>query len=182
MKRLAILLLLLLLGAAAVAAVWSLRVRAPYRGYVGSEQFVEVPAGAGTQAIGDRLVAAGVVRDQITYRIALWMSGQARRLEAGEYRFDQPMTALDVIGKIARGDVYVVAVTFPEGLTIADMSKMFESHGSRSQGHSGSTSIRTPRTGMPSSFMKNIGTRVPSKSISETSRIIVGFLRSSRRL
>ena len=129
MKRLAILLLLLLLGAAAVAAVWSLRVRAPYRGYVGSEQFVEVPAGAGTQAIGDRLVAAGVVRDQITYRIALWMSGQARRLEAGEYRFDQPMTALDVIGKIARGDVYVVAVTFPEGLTIADMSKMFEAHG-----------------------------------------------------
>ena len=128
MKRLAIL-VLLLLAAGAVAAVWYFRAQAPYRGYSGAEQFVEVPAGAGTKAIGARLVAAGVVRDQITYRIALWTSGQARRLEAGEYRFDRPMTAVDVIGKIARGDVYVVAVTFPEGLTIADMSKIFESHG-----------------------------------------------------
>ena len=128
MKRLAILvLLLLLLGA--VAAVWYVRVRTPYRGYGASEQFVEIPSGAGTKAIGDRLVAGGVVRDPITYRIALWMSGQARRLKAGEYRFDQSMTPVEVIGKIARGDVYVVNVTFPEGLTIADMSKIFESHG-----------------------------------------------------
>src|SRR5206468_6474536 len=31
--------------------------------------------------------------------------------------------------KIARGDVFVINVTFPEGLTIAEMSKIFESHG-----------------------------------------------------
>ena len=129
MKRLVILVLLVIIGTGAVAAVWYLRAREPYRGYRGSEQFVEIPSGAGTKAIGDSLVAAGVVRDRITYRIALWMSGQARRLKAGEYRFDQPMTPVDVIGKIARGEVYVVNVTFPEGLTIAEMSKIFESHG-----------------------------------------------------
>jgi UPF0755 protein len=129
MKRLAIFVFLVFIGAAAAAAVWSLRAREPYRGYSGSEQFVEIPQGVGTRAIGDRLVSAGVVRDQLTYRVALWMSGQARHLKAGEYRFDQPMTPVDVIGKLARGDVYVVNVTFPEGLTIADMSKIFESHG-----------------------------------------------------
>jgi UPF0755 protein len=50
-------------------------------------------------------------------------------LKAGEYRFDRPATPLDVIGKIARGEVYVVSATFPEGLTIAEMSKIFETHG-----------------------------------------------------
>src|SRR5438105_2726477 len=39
------------------------------------------------------------------------------------------MTPLAVIDKIARGDVYVINVTFPEGLTIAEMSAIFESHG-----------------------------------------------------
>jgi UPF0755 protein len=129
MKRLAIFILLVFIGAAGAATVWYLRAREPYRGYPGPEQFVEIPQGVGTKAIGDRLVSAGVVRDQLTYRVALWMSGQARHLKAGEYRFDQPMTPVDVIGKLARGEVYVVNVTFPEGLTIAEMSKIFESHG-----------------------------------------------------
>lgn len=129
MKRLLLLLLVIIVGAGAAAALWYVRAQQPYRGYSGVAQFVEIPTGASTKAIGDDLVSAGVVRDQITYRIALWMSGQARRLKAGEYRFDQPMTAVDVLSKIARGEVYVVSVTFPEGLTIADMSKIFESHG-----------------------------------------------------
>ena len=41
----------------------------------------------------------------------------------------QPMTPFDVIDKLARGDVYVVNVTFPEGLTIAEMADIFASHG-----------------------------------------------------
>ena len=39
------------------------------------------------------------------------------------------MTPFEVIDKIARGDVYVITVTFPEGLTIAEMAKIFEAHG-----------------------------------------------------
>ena len=39
------------------------------------------------------------------------------------------MTPFEVIDKMARGDVFVVSLTFPEGLTIAEMSKIFESHG-----------------------------------------------------
>ena len=106
-----------------------MRARQPYRGYEGSEQFVEIPPGASSRAIGERLVADGVVRDLPTYRLTLWLSGQGRRLKAGEYRFDHAMTPLEVIDKIARGDAFVVTLTFPEGLTIAEMARIFESHG-----------------------------------------------------
>ena len=57
-----------------------------------------------------------MVRDEPSFRVALWRSGQARRLQAGEYRFDRPMSAREVIDKIARGEVFTRPITFPEGL------------------------------------------------------------------
>ena len=129
MKRIALLFVLLLIAAAATAGWFYLRLTRPYRGYEAGEQFVEVSAGAGSRAIGERLVAGGVVPDSVTFRLGLWLSGKGRRLEAGEYRFDHAMTPLEVIDKIARGDVYVINVTFPEGLNANEMARIFEMHG-----------------------------------------------------
>jgi peptidoglycan lytic transglycosylase G len=128
-KILALVLILALAGIAAAGALVYSRVHEPYRGFGASEQFVEIPPGAGSRIIGERLVSAGVVRDVTTYRAAVWLSRQGRRLKAGEYRFDRAMTPLEVLDKIARGDVFVISVTFPEGLTVADMAKIFEAHG-----------------------------------------------------
>jgi UPF0755 protein len=101
----------------------------PYRGYTGPEVFVDIPAGSSTGTIGARLVEAGVVRDRRTFQVALWISGRSRSLRAGEYRFDAPLHALDVIDKVARGDVYRRRLTFREGLTIAEMAQVFEERG-----------------------------------------------------
>ena len=79
--------------------------------------------------IRERLLAAGVVQDALTLRLALRWTGASRDLQAGEYRFDQPMTALEVVDKIVRGDVYGQRITFPEGLTIREMAALFESRG-----------------------------------------------------
>src|SRR3954468_13078789 len=129
MKKLLGLLLLLFIPAAAAAALMYWRVNQPYRGYAQTEQFVEIPQGAGSAGIGERLVSARVIRDAATFRLALWMSHKGRVLKAGEYRFDRAMTPFEIIDKIARGDVFVITVTFPEGQTVADMAKIVESHG-----------------------------------------------------
>ncbi len=122
--------LLLLAIAAGVAGAWIYRgIRQPFRGYPAAEQFVDIPSGLGTRAIGDRLVASGVVRDHLTFRAALWTVGRNTRLKAGEYRFTDAMTPLDVIDKLRRGDVYVIPITFPEGLNALEMSKIYESKG-----------------------------------------------------
>lgn len=101
----------------------------PFRGYSETEVFVEIPAGVGPSAIGERLVGAGVVRDRLLFRTAVMVSGRARQLKAGEYRFTGPMHALDVVDKIARGDVYRRQLTFREGLTIVEMAALFEERG-----------------------------------------------------
>ena len=129
MKKLFGFVVVLLLAAGAAAALMYRRLHDPYRGFQGTEQFVEIPQGAGSRTIGDRLVEAGVIRDVSTYRVALYLTGEGRRLKAGDYRFARAMTPLEVIDKLARGDVYVISVTFPEGLTAAEMAKIFEANG-----------------------------------------------------
>ena len=64
-----------------------------------------------------------------TWRLAVWRSGQATALKAGEYRFSGAMSAADVVARLARGDVYLRAVTFREGLTIRQMAGIFEDAG-----------------------------------------------------
>ena len=105
------------------------RIQEPYKGFTGSEQFVEIPSGAPTTEIRRRLVDAGVVSDELTFRFALLWTGRSRTLKAGEYRFDGPMGAVDVVEKIARGDVYAHPITFPEGLTIREMAEIYQSRG-----------------------------------------------------
>ena len=106
--------------------VWG-RVHEPYKGYDAAEQFVDIPPGTGMAEIRRRLVAAGIVRDDTVLRVALWWTGESRNLRAGEYRFDRPRTPIDVIETLARGDVYTRSITFPEGLTIQEMARIYES-------------------------------------------------------
>jgi UPF0755 protein len=121
-----LILILIAVVAAGAAAMWgTARLREPYKGFSGEEAFVEIPSGAGRKTIEQRLVEGGVVRDEWTFRAAVWLSGRARDLKAGEYRFDRPLSAADVVDKLARGDVYRRMVTFREGLTIAEMAAVF---------------------------------------------------------
>ena len=124
-------LVLLVLAAGATLAGVAVRDRVydPYRGFAGSEQFVVIAPGTGTGAIRRSLVESGIVRDELTFRAALWWTGRALDLQAGEYRFDRPLGAVDVVERIASGDVFTRPITFPEGLTIEEMAEIFESRG-----------------------------------------------------
>ena len=131
MKKLLTWLVVLLIVVAAAAAVagrsvWT-RIHEPYKGYEGAEQFVTIPPGAGAAEIRQRLLDAKVIRDDFTLRAALRWTGNARGLKAGEYRFDREMSAVDVLDKLAAGDIYTRRITFPEGLTVAEMAKLYES-------------------------------------------------------
>lgn len=130
MKRLVGWTAIVLVLAALAAGGWTyMTLERPYKGYDAAEQFVEIPTGTGTLSMGKRLADSGVIRSAHLFRLAVWMRGAGRRLQAGEYRFDRPMTPAEVVDKIARGDVYVRAITFREGLHIREMAALFESAG-----------------------------------------------------
>jgi len=130
LKRILIWLFVIVLAVlGAIVARIAIAETRPYKGYAESEQFVEIPQGAGPASIGKRLVDAGIIRDTLGFRFEIARTRTGRRLQAGEYRFDRPMTVQEVVAKIARGDVYLVPITFREGLTIPEMAALFEARG-----------------------------------------------------
>jgi UPF0755 protein len=130
MRRLFVILIVLIIAVTgALGFLVYRRTLEPYKGYQAAEQFTDLREGSAASEIGRRLVEAGVVRDRLTFEVVLRLSGEARRLQAGEYRFDRPMTPAAVLDKIRRGDVYQHRITFPEGLTIAEMAALLESRG-----------------------------------------------------
>ena len=85
MKRALLIVVSLIVLVAGAFSVWVLvGAERPYKGYDAAEQFVEIPPGSGPASIGRRLAEGGVIRDQLSFRIALARSGQARRLQAGD--------------------------------------------------------------------------------------------------
>jgi UPF0755 protein len=130
LKRLLLGIVALVLAIAAGGGAWLYSiVQQPYKGYGDAETFVEIAPGTSPQGMGRTLAEAGVVRSPLAFRLAVWLEGAGRRLQAGEYRFDAPMTPRTVVDKIVRGDVFLRPVTFREGLTIRQMAAIFEERG-----------------------------------------------------
>lgn len=128
-RRLVLVVIVLAVAAGVGGYLWLRSVSEPFKGYAGQEVFVEIPSGTGVNAIGRRLVDAGVVQNTYAFQAAMRLRANGQTLKAGEYRFSGPMTPDDVIDKLARGDVYLRPITFPEGLTIAEMGRVFETQG-----------------------------------------------------
>jgi UPF0755 protein len=118
------------LVAAAAAAWWEwTRLTTPYKGFAVDEVFVDLPPGSSVSTIARRLAEAGVVVDTVTFRVAARLSGDERRLQAGEYRFAGTARPGEIVGRLVAGDVFVRPLTFPEGLTIREMAGVFEKSG-----------------------------------------------------
>jgi UPF0755 protein len=92
-----------------------------------TEVFVDIAPGSSTTRIAQQLESVGVVRSQFAFDLWRWV--RKGTLKAGEYRFDHPVPLTDVYDRIARGDVYTVAVTVPEGASIFDVAARLEQAG-----------------------------------------------------
>ena len=99
----------------------------PYRGFA-EETFVRLERGTSAVATGRVLAEAGVIRYAWQFWIERALHPRAK-LQAGEYRFEQAAAVRDVFDKLARGDVYYVEFTVPEGSNMFDIAKALEAAG-----------------------------------------------------
>ncbi len=83
----------------------------------GRPRIVFVPAGASSAEIGRRLEEAGVIRRASDFVVAVRLRGLTRSLQEGEYNLSPAMGLLQIVDRIARGEVVLYPVTIPEGFT-----------------------------------------------------------------
>ncbi|MBK5257303.1 MAG: endolytic transglycosylase MltG [Vicinamibacteria bacterium] len=110
----------LLFGALGLRVWWRAETEAPL---FGPSAELVVPAGASTQAIAERLGAAGLIRRPWTFALLVRLRGDDARMKAGRYHFDGPYSLLDIEQKLVQGDVERREITFTEGKNIFEMAE-----------------------------------------------------------
>jgi UPF0755 protein len=118
-------LLVLLLIAAVAAGLAGWAIFTPFGPT--AETFVDIPSGSSTTHIARQLQASGIIRNQLAFDLWRWV--RRGTLKAGEYRFDHPLPLTEVYERIARGEVYTVAVTVPEGATVFEVANRLQQAG-----------------------------------------------------
>lgn len=90
---------------------------------------VVIEPGDAMRIVADKLARAGVVRSALALRLYGSMSGDARRIKPGDYSFLGGEWMADVMGHLVRGDIVVVTVTIPEGLTLRQIAERLAAAG-----------------------------------------------------
>lgn len=88
-----------------------------------SNQFIVIEKGTSPPAIIDKLAAEGVIASPAATKAYLRTLGDASKLKAGEYQFNSPITALQVLKELETGETQTVRLTIPEGFTRFDIAK-----------------------------------------------------------
>jgi UPF0755 protein len=109
---------IILAAALVIGGIWlRIELKSRYYGAASTETFVDISKGASTSEIADLLTDQGILHASLPFKIYLRLSHLESRIQAGEYKFKEPATPIQIARRLIRGDIYFRAITIPEGLT-----------------------------------------------------------------
>lgn len=124
--RIVYVILALLLAAIVAAGAVSLWV---FRGVNGahahdkSATYVKIEKGSTPREILAKLAAEDIISSEMPTLIYLKLFGDGSKLQAGEYQFPSPVTPLQVLKILEKGEDRTIKLTIPEGFTRFDIAK-----------------------------------------------------------
>lgn len=89
-----------------------------------ADKIVTIDPGSGTTAALQRLADAGIVRHPLALRLYLFVTRQGGLLRAGDYKFASPISPMQALDKIHRGEVYYERITIPEGFNRFEIAEV----------------------------------------------------------
>lgn len=125
MKVVKIVFALLVLAVIGIAgfSYWLSRSMNTPRAHDRSTQYIKIEKGTTPSGIIAKLTAEGVLGSELPTLIYLRLLGDASKLQAGDYQFDSPITPLQVLKELEKGEVLTTKLTIPEGFTRFDIAK-----------------------------------------------------------
>lgn len=118
----------LLIGGAvclALAALWFFAAtQRPHQGFDDGKLLIIV-RGSSVEGIARQLEREGVVASAFLFRLHARLVAPGRPLQAGQYKFDSPLSIAEVTEKLRSGDVYFHQITVPEGRDQREIAEIF---------------------------------------------------------
>jgi UPF0755 protein len=98
-------------------------------GNSGTALDVSFPPGSGIRKLANELKSGGIIRSSWHFILLTRLRGQAHRLKAGDYRFNDGMTPEVILRKLVSGDVDYRKFSLPEGYSIYQAAELLEQKG-----------------------------------------------------
>jgi len=94
-----------------------------------SEQLVVIDTGTPLQRIAERLEKLGVIGNAEYFTLLARWQGATTRVKAGEYLFTEPALPGEILRRLVAGDVRMLRITLPEGLTLKETAQRMADFG-----------------------------------------------------
>ena len=159
--RAALVIFLLLVAAVAGSVFWLRTAVSRPVEHESADRVISIEPGTGTQAIISRLSEAGIVSNPTALKIYLRITGSSAGLKAGDYKFASPISPLQAINKIRRGEVYLERITIPEGFNRFEIAE---------------TLAAKTRKATAEEFLRIMDDQTPIEKISPEARNLEGYL------
>ena len=88
-----------------------------------------ISIGMSSKAIAKQLASENLIRSSMMFQLMSRFSGASRDLKAGTYQLSGSMTLMKIIEQLKTGRVETRRFVVPEGLTVAQIGKLWESKG-----------------------------------------------------
>lgn len=123
-----IILLAVAVGAVLGGAVWwvNSQMNAPHE-HAKANEYISIEKGTAPPAVIGKLVSEGVIANGTPVMLYLRTLGDASKIKAGDYKFPSPISPLQVLAELEKGEERVDRITIPEGFTMFDIASRLDS-------------------------------------------------------
>ncbi len=121
-KRLWLVILGFLLLVPAICSLWLYRELHTPVAHTKANDYIEIPRRSSPESIVNKLLSEGVIHRSWPLLFYIKVTGSAKLIKAGEYRFPSPITPLGVLKKLEEGEQRLSRFTVIEGWTRWDIA------------------------------------------------------------
>jgi len=121
-RRILLTIVFLLIAAPAAFALWLYKEMRSPAAHAMANEYLEIPKRSTPESIANKLVTEGVIRRKWPFLLYIKLTGSAKLIKAGEYRFPSPITPLGVLKKLEEGEQRLSRFTVIEGWTHWDIA------------------------------------------------------------
>ena len=125
MKLLKILLILLALGLLVAGGLtfWMSRALNRSIAHTKGEEYIKIEKGTAPRDVIAQLASQGIIVSETPVFLYFRLFGDPSKLQAGDYQFKSPISALEVLKELEKGETLTTRLTIPEGFTRFDIAK-----------------------------------------------------------
>ncbi len=116
-------LLLLILIALCGISYWVYNAVSSPHEHAKANEYIKIEKGSTPREIIAKLAADGVISSEMATLVYLRTIGDGTKLQAGEYQFPSPISPLQVLKVLEKGEDRTIKLTIPEGFTRFDIAK-----------------------------------------------------------